>query len=124
MNLRFHIARLMATVALLMPVLSSCASKLVLTPAQVGHWEGNARIIVIWCQHTNLLVKLDIQADGSVTGTVGDARLKEGRFLKNRGWLGPQAEYRNRLHYHGQPGWRHRGGGRHHPRARDDAVQF
>src|ERR1022692_1938634 len=24
-----------------LPVLSSCASKSVLTPAQVGHWEGN-----------------------------------------------------------------------------------
>ncbi len=72
----------------MLPALSSCASKIVLTPAQVGHWEGNARIIVIWCQHTNLPVKLDIQADGSVTGTVGDARLTEGRFLKNRGWLG------------------------------------
>jgi hypothetical protein len=60
----------------------------VIAPAQVGHWEGNARIIVIWCQHTNLPVKLDIQADGGVTGTVGDARLAAGRFLKNRGWLG------------------------------------
>ena len=78
----------MATLALLLPVLGSCASKSVLTPAQVGHWEGNARIIMTWCQQTNLPVKLDIQADGSVTGTVGDARLKEGRFLKNRGWLG------------------------------------
>jgi hypothetical protein len=40
-----------------------------------------------WCQQTNLSVKLDIEPDGSVTGSVGDARLTEGRFLKNRGWL-------------------------------------
>jgi hypothetical protein len=88
MNSRFHNLRLAGTLALLLPVLSSCASKFVLTPAQVGHWEGNARIIMTWCQQTNLPVKLDIQADGSVVGTVGDAKLKEGRFLKNRGWLG------------------------------------
>src|SRR5208282_2602376 len=84
----FHNVRLLATLVLMLPVSISCASKSVLTPAQLGHWEGNGRIIVTWCQQTNLLVKLDIQADGSVTGTVGDARLTEGRFLKNRGWLG------------------------------------
>ncbi|MGB7767593.1 MAG: hypothetical protein WBN22_01905, partial [Verrucomicrobiia bacterium] len=33
-------------------------------------------------------VKVDIHADGSVTGTVGDAKLTEGRFESNRGWLG------------------------------------
>jgi hypothetical protein len=88
MNSTFHNVRLLATLVLMLPVLSSCASKSLLTPAQVGHWEGNGRIIMTWCQQTNLLVKLDIQANGSVTGTVGDARLTEGRFLKNRGWLG------------------------------------
>lgn len=30
---------------------------------------------------------MDIHADGSVTGTVGDAKLTEGRLLRNRGWL-------------------------------------
>jgi hypothetical protein len=54
----------------------------------VGHWEGNARILVSWCQQKNLTVKLDIHPDGSVSGTVGDANLTEGRFQENRGWLG------------------------------------
>ena len=31
---------------------------------------------------------MDIFADGRVTGTVGDAKLTEGRFQQNRGWLG------------------------------------
>ena len=54
----------------------------------VGHWEGNARILVSWCQQKNLTVKLDIHPDGSVSGTVGDAKLTEGHFQQNRGWLG------------------------------------
>ena len=37
---------------------------------------------------TKLPVKLDIHADGSVTGIVGDAKLTDGRFQRNRGWLG------------------------------------
>jgi hypothetical protein len=76
----------MATLALL-PVLTSCAANSPVTPAMVGHWEGNARIIVSWCQQKNLAVKVEIHADGSVTGTVGDAKITEGRFEPNRGWL-------------------------------------
>jgi len=58
-----------------LPLLSSCASNTGLTPAHVGHWEGNARIVVSWCNQTNLSVKVDIGEDGTVTGTVGDAAL-------------------------------------------------
>jgi hypothetical protein len=54
----------------------------------VGHWEGDARIVVSWCHQTNLHVALDIRTDGSVTGKVGDATLLKGRFERNRGWLG------------------------------------
>jgi hypothetical protein len=82
-----HIARLIATLALLLPVLTSCAADSPVAPAMVGHWEGNARIIVSWCHQKNLSVKLNIQADGSVSGTVGDAKLTDGRFKSNRGWL-------------------------------------
>jgi len=82
-----HITRLIATLAILLPALTSWATESVVTPAMVGHWEGNARIIVSWCHQTNLPVKVDIHADGSVTGTVGDAKLTEGRFESNRGWL-------------------------------------
>jgi len=83
-----HRARWIAALALTLPLVISCAPHSVLTPALVGHWGGNGRIIVSWCRQKNLPVNVDIHADGSVTGTVGDAKLSEGRFLKNRGWLG------------------------------------
>ena len=58
------------------------------TAAMVGHWEGNARIVVSWCQQTNLPVKVDLRADGTVTGAVGDATLARGHFKPNGSWLG------------------------------------
>src|SRR5208283_5914206 len=87
MNTTRHITGLIPTLAMLLIGLSSSAAESVVTPAMVGHWTGNARIIVSWCQQTNLPVKVDVHADGTVTGTVGDAKITEGRFLKNRGWL-------------------------------------
>ena len=72
---------------MLLPVLTSCGTDRPVTPAMVGHWEGDARIIVSWCHQKILSVKVDIHADGSVIGTVGDAKLTDGRFKSNRGWL-------------------------------------
>jgi len=88
MNTTPRITGLIATLGILLAVLSSWATESVVTPAMVGHWEGNARIVVSWCHQTNLPVTVDIHADGSVIGTVGDAKLTEGRFQQNRGWLG------------------------------------
>jgi hypothetical protein len=87
MNTTPHITGLIATFAALLIACSSQAAESVVTPAMVGHWEGNARIVVSWCHQKNLSVKVDIHADGSVTGTVGDAKLTEGHLLRNRGWL-------------------------------------
>ena len=87
MNTTPPITGLIAAFAALLIACNSQAAESV-TPAMVGHWEGNARIIVSWCHQKNLSVKVDIHADGSVTGTVGDAKLTEGRFELNRGWLG------------------------------------
>ncbi len=83
-----HLNKLIATLAILLPALTSWATESVVTPAMVGHWEGNARIVVNWCHQKNLSVKVDIHTDGSVSGTVGDAKLTDGRFESNRGWLG------------------------------------
>ena len=74
--------------ALALAFTGSWAAESIVTPAMVGHWEGSARILVSWCHQTNLPVQVDIHADGSVSGTVGDAKLTEGRFQQNRGWLG------------------------------------
>ena len=64
------------------------ATENIVTPAMAGRWDGRARIIVAWCQQTNLAVSVDIRPDGSVTGKVGDATLTSGRMKRNRGWLG------------------------------------
>jgi hypothetical protein len=50
-----------------------------------GHWTGNATIIVNWVKQRQLPVVLEIAADGSVTGAVGDAKLVNGRVIRNHG---------------------------------------
>jgi len=58
------------------------------TPAMAGNWQGSGKIVVIWCHQPSVAVSVTIQLDGQVTGQVGDARLVDGRFARNRGWLG------------------------------------
>jgi hypothetical protein len=88
MNRKLHIVRWSVAFASLLAALNLCAAESIVTPAMVGHWKGNARIIVSWCHQTNLPVAVDIHADGSVTGKIGDATLIDGSFEANRGWLG------------------------------------
>ena len=83
-----HSVRLLILLTLLLTAGSSLASQSVVTGTMSGHWEGSARIVVSWCHHTNLPVKVDIHPDGTVAGTIGDATLVQGRFQRNRGWLG------------------------------------
>ena len=68
--------------------LTAWARNEVVRPEMVGHWEGDGKIIVTWCQQTNLPVTLDVKADGGVTGKIGDATLTKGQLRRNRGWLG------------------------------------
>jgi hypothetical protein len=86
MNRTSIIAGLMAVFATLLVAGNLYAAESIVTPAMVGHWEGNARIIVSWCHQTNLTVAVDIHADGSVTGKIGDATLVGGHFLSHRTW--------------------------------------
>jgi hypothetical protein len=86
-GMKFGMA-ILILVILLLTISNLWADKTVVTPAMVGHWEGNARIIVSWCHQKNLTISVDIHADGSVTGKIGDATLTGGRFEANRGWLG------------------------------------
>lgn len=115
-----RITGLIATLAMLLTVSSSSAAESVATPAMVGHWEGNARIIVIWCHQTNLSVKVDIHADGSVTGMVGDAKLTKGRLLRNRGWLFRKLNWATDYIITGGLD----GGRGHHALQREDAAQL
>lgn len=57
-------------------------------PAMTGAWSGTARIAVNWTIQRTLDVRLTIAPDGQVTGTVGDATLRQGRFQANRGAIG------------------------------------
>ena len=88
MKVTSHSMWWLALLTLLLTAGISQASQSAVTGAMAGHWEGNARIVVSWCHQTNLPVKVDINQDGSVTGTIGDAALVRGRFQLNRGWLG------------------------------------
>jgi hypothetical protein len=65
----------------------SVASAQVVRPAMVGHWKGDAQIFVDWTRTKTLTVDIVIGRDDRVTGKIGDARLIDGRFDRNRGWL-------------------------------------
>jgi hypothetical protein len=56
-------------------------------PAMTGVWTGDAQIFVNWTSQRVLAVRLAIASDGTVTGTIGDATLQNGRFESNRNTL-------------------------------------
>jgi hypothetical protein len=78
---------ILGAVALAMRV-ASFAEGQVATPPMVGHWKGEASILVNWTKAKTLMVDLTIGADDHVLGTIGDARLVDGQLVSNRGWFG------------------------------------
>ena len=50
----------------------------------VGRWTGTADIVVSWTRQRKLPVQLDVAADGSVTGMVGDATLADAKLAVGR----------------------------------------
>ena len=52
----------------------------------VGHWKGQAAIIVSWTKQKNLPIDIEIHADGDVEGKVGDANLVNGRLVR-KNWV-------------------------------------
>jgi hypothetical protein len=52
-----------------------------------GSWSGGARIFVNWTARRTLPVRITIGPDGCVTGTIGDAVLRDGRLTENRNGL-------------------------------------
>lgn len=81
---------MIAIAAMALPLLAATClgAPAIVGPAMVGGWDGNARIIVAWCQQTNLPVSLTVAADGRVQGKVGDATLTNAHLNRNRGPLG------------------------------------
>lgn len=57
-------------------------------PCLVGHWQGQAEIIVAWCRQKQLRVDIEVRPDGRATGRVGEAVLNGARLTRNRGVLG------------------------------------
>jgi beta-lactamase regulating signal transducer with metallopeptidase domain/uncharacterized protein YihD (DUF1040 family) len=50
-------------------------------PAEfVGHWKGQAKIVVNWTKQRYLGIDIAINPDGSVTGRIGDSETKDARF--------------------------------------------
>ena len=48
----------------------------------VGRWVGRADITTTWTTRRTLEMRLDVQADGSVTGSIGDAVLVDARIIR------------------------------------------
>ena len=53
-----------------------------------GAWSGEARIAVNWTTQRTLPVNLTIEQDDRVSGTIGDAVLRNGRLERNRTAIG------------------------------------
>ena len=80
-------ASLVAVVALMVGVRTSVRAQRV-DSAMVGSWVGRASIAVPWSRQRELAVRVTIRDDGSVSGTIGDAQLIDGRFASARGPAG------------------------------------
>jgi hypothetical protein len=63
------------------------ASPRAVTDDMAGAWVGDAQIFVNWTTQRTLSVALTIAPDARVTGTIGDATLRNGRFESNRNAL-------------------------------------
>ena len=80
-------ASLLAALALIVSVHTSVHAQRI-DSAMVGVWVGRAQIAVSWTQQRELAVRVGIRDDGSVSGTIGDAQLIDGRFANARGPVG------------------------------------
>lgn len=58
------------------------------SPQMAGAWSGEARIAVNWTTQRTLPVNLTIDQDSRVSGTIGDAVLRNGRLDRNRTAIG------------------------------------
>ena len=81
-----HLPLVFATVSCLL--CSAIAADNKFPPAMNGSWSGDAKIIVTWCKQEKLPLQLTIRNDGTVSGRIGDAVLKDGKLARNRGWIG------------------------------------
>ena len=48
-----------------------------------GHFTGNAKIIVSWCNLDSLAFEISIDSLGNVTGKIGDSKIIQGKVKTN-----------------------------------------
>ena len=48
----------------------------------VGHWKGQAFTGMTWLKQQHMPIDIEIKSDGSVIGTVGDAKLEDAQFRR------------------------------------------
>jgi len=53
------------------------------TNVMVGHFKGNAKIIVEWCNLDSLIFDLNIDNLRNVTGSIGNAKIIQGKIKTN-----------------------------------------
>ena len=49
----------------------------------VGHFKGNAKIIVEWCNLDSLTFDLNLDSLGNITGSIGNAKIIQGKMKTN-----------------------------------------
>ena len=76
-------ASLFATLALIVGAHTPVRAQRV-DSAMVGSWVGRSQITVSWTRQRELAVRVAIRDDGSVSGTIGDAQLIDGRFASGQ----------------------------------------
>ncbi|MGJ8696181.1 MAG: hypothetical protein ACSHYF_07675 [Verrucomicrobiaceae bacterium] len=59
-----------------------------IAPEMTGSWSGEAKVIVDWVKQPSLPVAIEINQNGTVSGTIGDATLSEATLKPNRGAIG------------------------------------
>lgn len=89
-RLRFCLIFNLFIATLIVMLLGACYPKnaIDVTPDMQGKWQGEAKIIVSWCQQDSLKLDINILPSGTVTGTVGDASLQNAYIGLNRGPIG------------------------------------
>ncbi len=82
----FIIIGLMLGCVLPMDKASQSDGKIDVPSEYIGHWNGQARIVVSWTKQKQLPIDIEIHSDGTVEGKIGDAELVNGKLIK-KNWV-------------------------------------
>jgi hypothetical protein len=72
----------------------AAAHSQVAQPSMIGRWQGNADVVASWTKQRTLTADITVFADDRVTGSIGDAKLVDGRIRKNRGWFATRMSWK------------------------------